>query len=167
MPWFLMKLAGCSPNCAPGASKAPQLLGPRNSQQESKGGRSCVWVLLLLFPNISIPRCWAAAWRCQNTRTWHLQVADFFPSFCWSQGHQTRGVEPVSGSPISGHIWAHHQATAHSPAAPMGPAHPCATPAWPERKPPASTQKGCADWERENRCYFVCQASGRFQQQER
>lgn len=165
MPWFLTKLPGCSPNCAPGAGKAPWLLGPRDPRQESKGRPTCMWVLLLLFPNVSIPWCWAAAQRCQNIHTWSLQVAlSFSPA---STGPTAiRHEVCVSGSPTSGHIWTQHQvpapSSAPSPAAPAGSVCLCATPAWSEKKPPVSTWQGCAEQERENKCHLYAREMADF-----
>lgn len=111
------------------------------------------------------PRRWAAAQRCQNTHTWHLQVAlTFSPA---SAGPATiRHEISVSGSPTSGHNWAQHQvpapSPAPSPAAPIGPVCPYATPTWSKRKPPVSSQQRRADQERENTCYLYARETADF-----
>lgn len=120
-----------SPNQAPGAGKALQLLSSHDPRPEGKG-RSTNLMPLGAAAHVSQhqhPWCWAAAQRCQNTQIQHLQVA---PSFS-----QPLLVPRLLDMRVSVRAHPHLGTSGHStksfqPAGPSPAAPPCATAAQPK-----------------------------------
>lgn len=113
MPWVP------SPNLAPGAGRALQLLSSRDPRMEGEGRNPCLGAAAAHVSQHQHPGCLAADQRCQNTQTQHFQVAPTFPQpllVPWPLDMRYLWAHPHLGT--SGHSIKSFQAAGPSPAAP-------------------------------------------------